>query len=44
MLEAIPMGRMGGSEDVAEAVFFLASQASSYMTGQVLNVSGGMVM
>lgn len=44
MLEAIPAKRFGVPEDVANAVSFLAGEASSYMTGQVLTVSGGMVM
>ncbi len=44
MLEAIPMARFGLPEDVANAVLFLAEPASSYITGQVLNISGGMVM
>ena len=44
MLEAIPLARFGQPEDVANVVLFLASDASSYMTGQVLSISGGMVM
>jgi 3-oxoacyl-[acyl-carrier protein] reductase len=40
----IPMDRLGKPEDVAEAVFFLVSEASSYITGQVLNVNGGIYM
>ncbi len=44
MLEAIPLARFGVPDDVANVVLFLASDASAYMTGQVLNVSGGMVM
>ena len=44
MLTAIPMKRFGYPKDVAKVVLFLASEASSYMTGQVVTVSGGMVM
>ncbi|HUV94576.1 MAG TPA: 3-oxoacyl-[acyl-carrier-protein] reductase [Anaerolineae bacterium] len=40
----IPLGRMGSTEDVADAVAFLASDAAAYITGQVLRVDGGMAM
>jgi 3-oxoacyl-[acyl-carrier protein] reductase len=40
----IPLGVLGTSEDVANAVCFLASEASGYITGQVLAVNGGMYM
>ncbi|HXX35347.1 MAG TPA: 3-oxoacyl-[acyl-carrier-protein] reductase [Thermodesulfobacteriota bacterium] len=40
----IPMERLGKPEDVAEAVLFLVCEESSYMTGQVLNVNGGIYM
>ncbi|MBI2438543.1 MAG: 3-oxoacyl-[acyl-carrier-protein] reductase [Lentisphaerae bacterium] len=44
MLATIPLARFGLPEDVANVVLFLASDASAYLTGQVLCVSGGMVM
>jgi len=42
MLSRIPAGRAGTPEDVANAVAFLASDSASYITGQVIHVSGGM--
>jgi 3-oxoacyl-[acyl-carrier protein] reductase len=44
VLEMIPLGRAGSDQDVAHAVRFLASEEASYITGQVLNVNGGMFM
>jgi 3-oxoacyl-[acyl-carrier protein] reductase len=44
MTAQIPLGRPGTSEDVANAVIFLASDQSAYITGQVLGVNGGMYM
>lgn len=43
-LAAIPLGRAGTAEDVAEAILFLASERACYITGQVLGVDGGMVI
>ncbi|HBL37358.1 MAG TPA: beta-ketoacyl-ACP reductase [Firmicutes bacterium] len=40
----IPLIRLGSPEDVAKAVVFLASSDADYITGQVLNIDGGMVM
>jgi len=42
--EKIPLKRLGTVEDVAQVVYFLVSEASSYITGQVIKVDGGMVM
>lgn len=44
MKKLIPLGRFGTVEDVANAVIFLASPDSGYMTGQVIHVNGGMYM
>ena len=40
----IPMGKLGSADDIANSVLFLASENSSYITGQVLGVNGGMYM
>lgn len=44
ILSVIPLKRTGKPEDVANVVAFLASENSNYITGQVINVDGGMVM
>ena len=44
MIQSIPLGRLGTSEEVARLVAFLASCQSSYMTGQAINVTGGQLM
>ena len=40
----IPLKRMGNAKEVAELIYFLGSEKSSYITGQVINIDGGMVM
>lgn len=44
MVKSIPLGRLGTAEEVASLVAFLASEASAYMTGQAINVTGGQLM
>ena len=43
-LAQIPMGRMGEPEEVAETVYWLASDSATYITGQVIHISGGLFM
>ena len=43
-LQSIPMGRFQSGKSVADAVAFLTSAAADEITGEALNVSGGMVM
>ena len=43
ILKQIPLGRFGTVEDVANAIAFLVSEDAAYITGQVLQIDGGMV-
>ncbi|MBE6776568.1 MAG: glucose 1-dehydrogenase [Ruminococcaceae bacterium] len=43
-VESIPLGRMGTADDVAHAIYFLASENADYITGQILGVNGGYVI
>jgi len=42
LFEETPLGRMGRPEEIAEAVFFLGSPKSAFITGEILNVTGGL--
>ncbi len=42
--QQIPMGRLGSTSDIAETVYWLCSEAASYITGQIIHVNGGMFM
>ncbi|MDO8137759.1 MAG: SDR family oxidoreductase, partial [Candidatus Brocadiales bacterium] len=44
MVKYVPMGRVGKAEEVAKAVMFLISDNSSYITGHILNVDGGLAI
>lgn len=44
MLKAVPMGRYGRAEEIADVVLFLCSEASSFVTGQSISVDGGFIM
>jgi 3-oxoacyl-[acyl-carrier protein] reductase len=44
MTRAIPMGKLGDPEDVAYAMFFLASEEAGWITGQTLVVDGGQTL
>ena len=44
MVQKIPLGRMGRFDEIASAVYFLSSEESAYITGQVLHVNGGLTM
>ena len=44
LLAQVPLGRLGAPEDIAQAVLFLASPGGAYITGETINVNGGMHM
>ena len=44
LLGQVPLGRLGAVDDVAAAVRFLASESAGYITGETINVNGGLHM
>ncbi len=42
--EMVPLGRLGQPQDIAEVAVFLASQASNFITGNIIDVNGGILM
>ena len=44
LIENIPMGKLGTGNDIANCALFLASDLSSYITGETIHVNGGMYM
>lgn len=44
MTKSIPLGRMGEAEEVAEAILFLCSPAAAFITGETMNINGGILM
>jgi 3-oxoacyl-[acyl-carrier protein] reductase len=44
LIENIPMGKLGNGNDIANCAIFLASDLSSYVTGETIHVNGGMYM
>ena len=43
-VETVPLGRMGSAEEIAQTIYFLASESADYITGQVIGVNGGYVI
>jgi NAD(P)-dependent dehydrogenase (short-subunit alcohol dehydrogenase family) len=44
LVATVPMERLGSSEEIADAIVFIASNEASYITGEVLNVDGGLTV
>ena len=44
MLANIPLNRFGETEEIAASVVFLASDSAAYITGETININGGMLM